>query len=472
MLTINMRNHPYIYACSFGITMLGALAGFYLSDVNSALLSMTALVFILLCLCISPMLFFKNRYGVIDQFHPVVFLPLIYFVYFGLGPYLYVMRTKLEISANVVSDSMLPSLILLAIAGIAFFYIGFISGSKIIPRHEKSAFQPFEWQNQRTLFILILFSLIFFVSVNMLFWRSAGGIPLFISDYYKESKTEIMAGKGYFEFLALSIVPVALFLINWFLSLANPSRVMKRMIILLFVVTLSLLILNLVRGLFLSFIIFSIISYHYTKKRLKLQKLIVIFLGVVLLAAIAGYLRSSQWSELEWSVGNIILLESAVEFDNYAKTIEIVPDQLELQLGKTIVPLFTTPIPRALFPIKDLFMPAQVLIKEFLGHDFLRIGERITIVAELFLNFHVFGVCIGMAIYGFLAALVYRCLYPSNKNPFQVTLYVLALAAGLAYQIPGDIASVALGYIQLTIPVIALFVFFHVRNTIFNPTQN
>jgi hypothetical protein len=88
-------------------------------------------------------------------------------------------------------------------------------------------------------------------------------------------------------------------------------------------------------------------------------------------------------------------------------------------------------------------------------------------VAELFLNFHLFGVCIGMACYGFLAAVVYRRLYPAPDDPFGVTVYALTLAAGLAFQLPGDIMSVTLGYLQLLVPVVVLQALSHIRDTVF-----
>lgn len=462
-----MDDTLFMRKAGYAILAVSIVSGYLLSSLDSRLVVFNILILILFILCISPLIYTlkKNSF---DIFSTIVFLPLIYFIYFGAGPVFYKLRSKLSMLANVVPDEMINPVILLAIAGILFFYSGYFLGNIFIRRSISSPPTLYREWVQGKLFYGALFTLGFFLCMNMLFWKSGGGIPILIGDYYKEAKTELMAGKGYYEFIALAIVPLTLLIVNCYWSVMETIQTrLKLAVIVLYVTTGCLIILNMYRGLFLTYVVLSLVSYHYMRARIGIKKLVVMFIMLVMLASVAGYLRSQQWSDAKWSVVNVLLLEAAVEFDNYAKTIEIVPQQLELQLGKTVLPILTTPIPRALFPQKDSIKPAQVVIKEFLGHDFLRIGERLTLPGELFMNFHLFGVAIGMMVYGLLAALVQHCFYPADKDPVKVTLYVITLVAGLAYQIPGDMASVTLGYIQFILPIIMVSVAWSVRSVIF-----
>ncbi|MBT0653156.1 O-antigen polymerase [Geomobilimonas luticola] len=464
---IDREETQFFRKAGYVILFVSIVIGYSLSHIEPRVLVSEMLIMVLFILCIAPLLYnLKNNS--FDIFSTIVFIPLIYFIYFGLGPSFYMLRSKLSLLANVVPDEMINPVILLSVAGIIFFYSGYFLGSIFFGKKVSSPPALRGRWNQASLFYGALFTLGFFLCMNMLFWKSGGGIPILIGDYYKETKTELMAGKGYYEFIALSIVPLTLLIVNCYLSTKGKIQTrLKLIVFILYVTTACLIILNMYRGLFLTFVVLSLISYHYMRTRIGIKKLIVIFMMLVLLASVAGYLRSQQWSEAEWSVVNVLLLEAAVEFDNYAKTIEIVPQQLELQMGRTILPILTTPIPRALFPQKDTIKPAQVIIKEFLGHDFLRIGERLTLLGELFMNFHLFGVAIGMMLYGLLAALVQHCFYPVDKDPVKVTMYVITLVAGLAYQIPGDIASVTIGYLQFILPIAVVALVWSVRSVIF-----
>jgi hypothetical protein len=166
----------------------------------------------------------------------------------------------------------------------------------------------------------------------------------------------------------------------------------------------------------------------------------------------------------------VLLLQVLPEFDNYVKVIEVVPDNLGLQKGKTILPLFTNPIPRSILPQKDDFKPAGVIFKEYMGHYHIRVGERMTLVGELFMNFHIFGVILGMFIFGSVTAFVQKKLYPKDKNPLMVLLYCLTLM-GLIGQIAGDIVSATLGYVQLILPILVLYVFFRFGGKIKYPKK-
>jgi oligosaccharide repeat unit polymerase len=437
-----------------------------LSAADPTILAVNCLVAVLFLFCAAPFAYAKMR-GKVDIFHAKIFIPFVYFLYFGIGPYFYLVRVKYGLVGNQVPEDFLVPVLMLAVAGILFFHVGYFISEHTVNGRTQDVWHSPVRLSQKRLFFFALAALFFFVVVNVLLWKSAGGIPLFLKDYYRESQTEVMSGKGYFQFIALAILPVTLLVLNIYWRIdSRISAVLRIAVYCMVLATLAVLILNVTRGFFLSFIIFSLVNYNYMKKRVSPKGILAFFVGIVLLATVAGYLRTEEWRETKTFWGTVLLLEGAVEFDNYAKTIEIVPESLPLQKGETILQLFTVPIPRALFPGKDEFEPAQVILKEYLGHTQFRIGERLTLVGELFMNFHILGVILGMALFGFAAGAAQRLLYPVDRDPLRVLLYSLTVTAGLAYQIPGDIASVTLEYIQLILPVLFLAALWHVEKVI------
>ncbi len=446
-------------------------AGVSFSTVDPTILAVNCLVAVLFVLCIAPFAHAKMK-GKADIFHAKIFIPLVYFIYFGIGPYFYLLRVRYGLVGNQVPEDFLVPVMLLAVAGISFFHVGYFISERTVKGRPSSGSGLFGHWTQKRLFLFASGSLVFFVAVNALLWKSAGGIPLFISDYYKEAKTEVMAGKGYLEVIALSIVPVTLLVLNiYWRTERRISPLLRIGVYGMALATLAVLVLSVTRGLFISFIIFAMVNYHYMKKRVTLKAIAAFFLAIVLIATFAGYMRT-DWGDTKAFWGTVLLLEGAVEFDNYAKSIEMVPQELPLQEGKTILQLFTVPLPRALFPEKDDFKPAQVIFKEALGHTQFRIGERFTLVGELFMNFHVLGVILGMAVFGFAAGAVQRLLYPDGRDPFRVLLYSLTVTAGLAYQIPGDIASVTLGYVEFILPLLCIAGFLHLGRVIGRRNDN
>jgi len=459
MITTYFKNKKTAQWCVYLFT--GLVIGFLVSliDTMDSIIN-NFLIFILFSLCIAPLIS-KRKDEEFDVFNTRVFIPLVYFLYFGAGYYFYNFRVN-NFSEDIrMSESSVQTGLLLAIIGIVFFYIGYSLIYKIKKRDKNERDILAGWKQKKILSFTVI-SLFFFTAANALLWLSIRGIPLFIPEYYTESRTEIMAGKGYFYFIVLAVVPVSLLITALYwrtqgILQAKTSVVLKLLVLAMSSVALLTLLFNVERGLFVVFLVFIFINYHYLKRRLNIKKLAVLFLVMILLAALGGYLRSQQWSENEWVFAYVFLKEMLPEFDNYIQVIENVPDPLPLQFGRTIIPLFTNPIPRFLLPDKDNFKTAGIIFKEFFGHTWIRVGERVTLVGELFMNFHIVGVILGMFLFGAVAAFVQRTLCPSDKNPVKVLLYSLTLM-GLISQIAGDIVSATLGYIQLVLPVLAIII--------------
>ncbi|MHB8882702.1 MAG: hypothetical protein ACYC69_14485 [Thermodesulfovibrionales bacterium] len=438
------------------ITGISLFLGWLAGEVESHLIMNHFLIGMLGIFCCAPAVVFR-RSGKLDVFEPIVLIPAAFFLYHGIGYYFYQLRVSSDLVPDYISDDTIKLGLSMALLGIGMFYCGYYGMRTISGNQQSHANRVTIIGSERHLFIYIAVSVIFFSFVNYLMWRLAGGIPIAIENYYKEAKTELMAGMGYLEFVAISVVPITLLALSSYWRMhGRVSLALKISVSFLYVFTLGILLMNVMRGTFLIFILLSLINYHYIRRQFTVKGVVAAFLILVLLAGYGGYLRSKQWTDEEWTIVNILLLETFVEFDNYLRTLQSVPEGIELQYGKTLLPLVTTPIPRALFPGKDEFRPAQVMFKEYMGYEHLRIGARLTLQGELFMNLHFFGVALGMLLYGAAASIVRSRLYPEDKNPLTVVVYSVTLIQGLVPQIPGDIASVTLGYIEFMLPILFL----------------
>jgi hypothetical protein len=118
-----------------------------------------------------------------------------------------------------------------------------------------------------------------------------------------------------------------------------------------------------------------------------------------------------------------------------ATVIEKTPDVMDFQLGKTYMPFFSSFIPRFIWPTR----PQSILDNEFgRKYGLISQGDFITVVnipafpTELYINFHIIGVGIGMLLLGILFRLVYRCLLQYEEiAPISAFIYIFILLAFL-----------------------------------------
>jgi hypothetical protein len=207
---------------SISIISISILIGYFSSEIETTSLIINLLILILFVLCIAPLVF-QIRKGKIDIFHTTICIPLVYFLYFGIGFYLYRLRIKYLQAIETVHENSIIIGITIAIIGIIFYYTGYFFINKITRQNPHFMDKiPMKWGPKKVLFFIFL-SLFFFISINLLLWKSTGGIPLLVAQYYEEVRSEIMTGKGYFAFVALSIVPINLLILNTYWRLGNKT---------------------------------------------------------------------------------------------------------------------------------------------------------------------------------------------------------------------------------------------------------
>ena len=111
------------------------------------------------------------------------------------------------------------------------------------------------------------------------------------------------------------------------------------------------------------------------------------------------------------------------QFDIFAMVVGFGSRQFPFLWGQSYLEMFYQPIPRALWPAKP--WPFDVHIGELITGT--RTGIPPGIVGELYLNFHIVGIILGMFLFGVLCRVGYQRALARPRDPGKVLLYALLL---------------------------------------------
>jgi len=182
-----------------------------------------------------------------------------------------------------------------------------------------------------------------------------------------------------------------------------------------------------------------LIIRHYLKANLNLRHLVILSILVVLSIPFFNIYRHSSNPGYILSKGmnvlltdpNLLMSQLMHRFHGMDSLIFIVrdtPDVMDFQLGKTIVPLFVSWIPRAIWPGKPIISFGKIFGETYYAHWFAGTGTAPspTIIGEAYLNFHICGVLwigliSGVMLRTFYHYLIKRSYGPSGVFVFAVT---------------------------------------------------
>jgi hypothetical protein len=129
-------------------------------------------------------------------------------------------------------------------------------------------------------------------------------------------------------------------------------------------------------------------------------------------------------------------------------------------MGETILNFFAYFIPRAIWPNKPTHVGkeiSQLFYNEALGRSGMA-GVPPSPIAELFWNFHLPGVVLGMLAFGVFFRMSYEYLRRSPANPWTVMLYGITLVY-IFEQSGGEVASAVFRYLELLLPALIAVLF-------------
>jgi len=146
---------------------------------------------------------------------------------------------------------------------------------------------------------------------------------------------------------------------------------------------------------------------------------------------VGGYManRLSSISILDYFFTSFhTVMNRMAGFDSLALVLKYTPDVMPYQYGKTIIVAPLLLIPTFLWPGKYQFLESVAsgvrFGQEYYGIENSVSGVSITQIGELYLNFHIFGIIIGM----FLMGVLYRFIYmwwTRERDPLRLGAYTM-----------------------------------------------
>jgi oligosaccharide repeat unit polymerase len=132
---------------------------------------------------------------------------------------------------------------------------------------------------------------------------------------------------------------------------------------------------------------------------------------------------------MESIVGTIIGGRDFADIVTLAHIVRTVPDRLSLEYGKTLWVLVTRPIPRSIWPNKPVNHGIELKNVLFNRHWLWGGSTPPTLIGELYWNFHIPGVIVGMWLLGLIVRASYEYVRHYSDNLFVITLYCITIYA-------------------------------------------
>ena len=283
------------------------------------------------------------------------------------------------------------------------------------------------WNLQKLRFLVyVLFSVCILALVGFLL--QGGGLLLLSEDPSIEYQVKwypdasVLFSKIYFLTFPLCALISGIYLC---LIMKNGMPQKKRIILVILSVSLINLILTGKRSYVLIPTFTIIFAYHYYTKKINLWRLIILSAIVVFLVIMVGYVRTGGIliKEIGWSKG--IFLSFGGEFTALARIIYKYPEgkifEPNTLLKSAILPLF----PRQIWAMIGFDKMAEYrlsgltissLLYDEAGHSGIRVG----MIGELFLEFGLLGIILGMFIFGCVLGILDRLLKRSHALDIRI----------------------------------------------------
>lgn len=408
------------------------------------------LISILFLLCFYNLYLSYVRKGQLLIFDPLNYFLTRWFFIFGIGYLSYIGRSQLGIAIFEHKETIVTKAIYLSVLAVAvllfFYHIGkrFLKKNKIRPQMINPNIKE-----------KVFWRLLFFTAIAFLFfWTMMGVVPFFSPGYHDYGRTEVGKGLGFVEAIAKGSMSATLLYYIW--RLYNYKSFNKKTVVYLLCIFV-LNILNEDRAAVVGYSISILFIYYICVAPIKAKYLLMGMGVLIIFAGVIGIMRASQASGDRVEMSSIISKEMSVEFDNYVEVYNMFEHHNYLA-GETFLPILTLPIPRAIMPDKDKYQTAGVYFKEYHNHSYIRTAERVTGAGELYMNWGVSGIMIGMAILGLFLAWLSNVSY-KLMNIFEVYFYIQGVGITLGV-IGSDIPSVFINFLIGNFLIIVFYFYY------------
>ena len=207
-------------------------------------------------------------------------------------------------------------------------------------------------------------------------------------------------------------------------------------------------------GIALLLIDLLVIGYYLNGRRINLVKTSLV--SGFAIVAVMGVLsvRANYDQTIFQVVEKTMAGRDLMDITKTAHIINAVPSKMEYRNGEMLYGWATALIPRSMWPDKPMWMERGPYILRNVYNSKNRVaGVPPGYIAELYWNFGLLGVLIGMGILGYFIRTVYVCFVPLSQNPVSVLIYTFFLTRFVLVVLGNDLAS---GFVKMGLDLIPL----------------
>jgi oligosaccharide repeat unit polymerase len=340
-----------------------------------------------------------------------------------------------QIYANIYRATMYYN------CGIGCMFLGSIFIFNYLSKRSKLSKYYFVWDIKSIRrVIVILFVLSTFGTIAGII--RMGTIPLLIREGVGLERTEYLIRMGIFSKLwFMNILVVILSAIYLSINVRKNYAVIA-----IFLLSIAQAMILAARYHVLLGLAASVFIYNQYRRKFKLIELIIFSILVLVLAVIITDVREGRFGTAYAPYYERIIRHSFPEFRDFARTTDYTQKTGNYLHGKTFVPAIITFFPRQMY--EALGMDKSVLMKEFSSASYVsnlwgaKGGIRVGLLGELYINFGLPGILIGMVIFGvFIGFLDYK-ITTREKLDARISIDCLFWSI-LLYAVLGQIDCIA-----------------------------
>ena len=318
-------------------------------------------------------------------------------------------------------------------AALLSLYLGYWTktGSNIASRLPTIRFFPKE---KRTLLAVSLIALIIGVIGNYIFLERIGGVEV-MADSSEVIETGIESGGGLYYSLLLEFASVGLlFLYIGKTGMRNGSIEKILLIAFIMLIGFNFLILPF-KGHAIGIILCVVIARNYLRKKISKKGMIFALLIILLISPLLNNYRKYGadsldlvWSESKTEYSNPVnifdnFLSRSAGADMFFLSLDRTPDPNPYLYGKSLKKVFTSFIPRQLYPEKEWSF-GKDFSNNYLDTPLIAVISPSTI-GELYINFHVVGIIAGFFVIGVFLRTVYTYCISNGVTKEGVIIYAI-----------------------------------------------
>lgn len=402
-----------------------------------------ALILSLAILCIWPLGFRVVIGKRVDVFEPIYAIAGFYFLLFVFTPW-----SLLKNGARLETE-MVAWALLYAIVGILAFYAGYFARIGHLISFDLPGL-PYRWRKRELSYIALAFILIGLFAIFVRFYIVLGVSPLYAmrGGIIKYVYMLQEMGIGNLYLYLMSWVRIA-FILLWagFLFRRN---VKASWVAIAFLFALISAFTTGFRSSIIFFFLMILMVWHYAHgKKVKLVGIVIILCLVLLSLTELQYFRFHGTVTTSPSLS---ILELPT-FEDFANIVDKVPDTYDYLFGRLYLQQITLAwIPRIIWPNKPV-LSVNVFYTNIAQDPDFRGVSTITMLGDLYWNFGIAGIVMGMFLFGIFMRVVYAYREHYHENPTVMAFYALTLTIAINY-LRSNLMGFFIAEIKILVPLL------------------